>query len=66
LDNAAITTLTLKVKKSAVVDSGNPLSIVGIEDGTFGTAALQASDFQAAASQTLGSFKSGNTGESKS
>ena len=31
--------------------------MVDLKDGTFGAAALQASDFQAKASQTLGPFK---------
>jgi CSLREA domain-containing protein len=61
-DNAVITTVTLKFRKSAVVGGGDPLTIfkgfmVDIKDGTFGAAALQSGDYQAAASQTVGPFK---------
>jgi len=52
----------LMLKKSAVVGGGNPVTmfkgfLVDIKNGLFGTAALQAGDFQAAASQTVGPFK---------
>ena len=60
-DNAVITGVTLKVKQQAIVGGGNPMStfqglMVDVKNGFFGTAALQASDFQAAASQSYGPF----------
>jgi hypothetical protein len=61
-DNAVITKVTLKVKKSAVIGGGNPVTLfqgfmVDIKKGVFGTTTLQASDFQATASKTYGPFK---------
>jgi len=61
-DTAVITKIILKIKKSAVVGGGNPLTIfqgfmVDIKNGTFGTTVLQASDFQTAASNMYGPFK---------
>jgi predicted outer membrane repeat protein len=61
-DDAVITKVTLKIKKQGVTGGGNPLTtfkgfMVDVKKGTFGTAALQASDFQAAASKTYGPFK---------
>jgi len=62
-DKAVITSVTLKLRKSAVVGGGDPVSIfngfmVDIKKGFFGTAALlQVGDFQAAASKTYGPFK---------
>jgi predicted outer membrane repeat protein len=61
-DNAIITGVTLKVKKSAIVGGGNPVAIFGgfmvdIKNGFFGAAsALQTGDFQAAASKSYGPF----------
>jgi hypothetical protein len=60
-DNAVITKVTLKVKKSAVIGGGDPVSMfqgfmVEIKKGTFGTAALETSDFQSLASKTYGPF----------
>jgi beta-lactamase superfamily II metal-dependent hydrolase len=60
-DNAVITGVTLKAKKSAIVGDGNPVTAFGgfmvdIKNGFFGTAALQATDFQAAASKSYGPF----------
>ncbi len=62
-DTAVITSVTLKIKKSAVVGGGNPVTMfqgfmLDIKKGFFGSsAALQISDFQAAASKTgLGPF----------
>ena len=60
-DTAVITKVTLKIKNSAVVGGGNPVTtfqgfMVDIKKGIFGTAALQASDFQAVASRTYGPF----------
>jgi len=59
---AVVTGATLMVKKQAILGVGNPLTIfkgfmVDIKKGLFGTAALKATDFQAAASQSLGPFK---------
>jgi Leucine-rich repeat (LRR) protein len=53
-DTAVITKVILKVKKSAILGGGNPVAAFGgfmvdIKKGPFGAAALQASDFQAAA-----------------
>jgi hypothetical protein len=58
-DTAVITKVTLKVKQQAIVGGGNPVSffqgfIVDIRKGTFGTSALLAGDWQAAAQKTLG------------
>jgi uncharacterized protein YkwD len=66
-DNAVITGVTLKVKKSAIVGGGNPVTafggfIVDIKQGFFGTALLQASDFQAAASKSYGPFNTALVG----
>jgi hypothetical protein len=60
-DTAVITAVTLKIKRNAVVGGGNPVTMfkgfmLDIKNGSFGTPALQVSDFQAAASQTLGPF----------
>lgn len=60
-DGAVISRVTLKVKKSAVVGAGNPLSLfqgfmADIKKGPFGTDSLQISDFQTAANQTFGPF----------
>ena len=51
----------LKLKKNSVVGGGNPLTIfkgfmLDVKKGVFGTAALQATDFQAPASHTYGPF----------
>jgi hypothetical protein len=60
-DDAVITKVTLKVKKSGVIGGGNPVTMfqgfrVDIKKGFFGTLALQASDFQATAHKTFGPF----------
>jgi oligopeptide transport system substrate-binding protein len=60
-DNAVITKVTLKVKQQTIVGGGNPVTtfqgfMVDIKKGFFGTTALQASDFQTAASKTYGPF----------
>jgi len=60
-DNAVILKVTLKVKKNSVIGGGDPLSLfqgfkVDIKNGTFGTAALELGDFNAAASSTYGPF----------
>jgi hypothetical protein len=61
-DNALITKVTLKVMKQSIVGGGNPVTLfqgfmVDIMKGPFGTAALQASDFQAPASKSYGPVK---------
>lgn len=59
-DTAVITGLTLKIKKNTVIGGGDPVSIfqglmTDIKTGYFGTlATLQAADFQATSSKTLG------------
>jgi hypothetical protein len=60
-DNAVITSVTLKVKRQGVTGGGNPVTLfqgfmVDIKKGFFGTAALQASDFQAKAHKSYGPF----------
>ena len=60
-DTAIITSVTLKLKQSAIVGGGNPLAIfqglmLDIKKGFFGTTGLEAGDFQAAASHTVGPF----------
>ncbi len=60
-DNAVITKVTLKVKKQGITGGGNPVTafqgfMVDIKKGFFGTTALQASDFQAPATKTVGPF----------
>jgi hypothetical protein len=60
-DNAVITGITLKFKKMTIAGGSNPVNIfqgfmVDIQKGTFGTASLQISDFQAAPSKTYGPF----------
>jgi hypothetical protein len=64
---ATITSVTLKLKQQAIVGGGNPLAIfkglmVDIRNGIFGTAALQASDFQAAGAKAYGPFQPVLTG----
>jgi beta-lactamase superfamily II metal-dependent hydrolase len=60
-DNAVITGVTLKVQKQGIIGGGNPVTtfqgfMVDIKSGLFGTAVLQASDFQATAGQSYGPF----------
>ncbi len=60
-NNAVITKVTLKVKKQGISGGGNPVTtfkgfMVDVKKGAFGTAALQASDFQTASSKTYGPF----------
>ena len=52
-DTAVITKVTLKVKQQAVIGGGNPVTMfqgffADVKKGTFGLAALQITDFQAA------------------
>jgi hypothetical protein len=61
-DNAVITKITLKVKRQGVTGGGDPVNAfqgftADVKKGTFGTSALQAADFQAAANKTLGPVK---------
>jgi len=61
-DNAVITKVTLRLKKSAITGGGNPITMFGglmvdIKKGSFGTAPLQLADFATAANKTLGPFK---------
>ncbi len=61
-DKAVVTKVTLKVKKQGIVGGSNPVNLfqgfmVDIKKGLFGTSALQASDFQARASKSIGPFK---------
>ena len=61
-DSAVITKVTLKVMKQGIVGGGNPVATFGgfmadVRNGFFGTtSALQAADFQAAASASYGPF----------
>ena len=61
-NNAVITKVTLKVKYQGITGGGTPITtfqgiMVDIKKGFFGTADLQASDFQTAASKSSGAFK---------
>ena len=61
-DTAVITAVTLKLKKQGVTGGGDPLTafqgfMVDIRKGTFGTAALQVSDFQSVTSRSVGPAK---------
>lgn len=61
-DTAAITKVTLKVKKQSMTGGGNPINTLGgfmvdVKKGNFGKAALQLTDFNAKSSKTLGAFK---------
>jgi hypothetical protein len=60
-DNAVLTRVILKIRQQAIFGIGDPVEIfqgfmVDIKAGFFGTSALQASDFQAPASKTVGPF----------
>jgi hypothetical protein len=67
-DTAVITGVTLKVKKSAIVGGGNPVTAFGgfmvdIKNGFFGTTpALQTGDFQATAGKSYGPFNTALVG----
>ena len=66
-DTATITKVTLKVRKQGIVGGGNPVTIfkgfmVDIKKGTFGTSALQITDFQTPATKTYGPFKTALSG----
>jgi hypothetical protein len=67
-DTAVITKVTLKVRKQGIFGGGNPVTtfkgfMVDIKRGYFGTSALQAADFQTAASKTYGPFKPAPVGD---
>jgi hypothetical protein len=58
-DNAIITKVTFKLKRQGIIGGGDPLTIfqgfmTDIKRGIFGTAALQAADWQTAAQKTVG------------
>ena len=60
-DNAVITRITLKLRKHSITGGGNPLTtfqgfMTDVRKGTFGSAALQVTDWQAVANKTLGPF----------
>ncbi len=59
--DAVITKAALKIKRSGIVGSGNPLTTfqgfyVDVKKGSFGMASLTINDFQAVVNQTLGPF----------
>jgi hypothetical protein len=61
-DNAAITKVTLKVRRQGVTGGGNPITTFGgfmvdIKKGNFGKAGLQLADFSTKGSKTYGAFK---------
>ena len=61
-DSAVITGVTLGFKKQTIIGSINPVTafqgfMVDVKKGTFGSAILQSSDFQAAANKSYGPFK---------
>jgi hypothetical protein len=58
-DTAVITGITLKIKKTKVTGSGDPVKtfkgfMIDIKKGAFNAAGLQIADFQTAANQTVG------------
>ncbi len=60
-DNATVMSVMLKVRKFGIVGGGNPVTafqgfMVDIKKGIFGTAALQATDFQTVSNGTYGPF----------
>ncbi len=60
-DTAVITKVMLKVKQQGIVGSGNPVTafqgfMLDMRKGTFGTSALQVTDWQANANITYGPF----------
>ncbi|MBC6939501.1 MAG: hypothetical protein D8M55_01030 [Chloroflexi bacterium] len=61
-DEAVITKVTLKIKQQGIVGGGNPAATFGgfildVRKGTFGTPALQITDWQTAANKSYGPFK---------
>ncbi|MBI5935668.1 MAG: DNRLRE domain-containing protein [Chloroflexi bacterium] len=66
-DGAVITKVTLKVKRQGVTGGGDPVAMfqgfmLDMRRGTFGTAPLLASDWQANANKTFGAFTPALTG----
>jgi hypothetical protein len=66
-DTAVITKVTLKVKQQGIVGGGNPVTMfqgfmLDMRKGTFGTSALQVTDWQANANKTYGPFTPALTG----
>jgi len=66
-DTAVITKAVLNIKRYRVVGGGNPVNIfkgfmADVKKGAFGTSALTANDFQAAASKTYGPFTTAISG----
>ena len=60
-DNAVITQVTLRVLQASILGGGDPVTslkgfMLDTKNGTFGNAALETADFQAAASVTNGPF----------
>lgn len=60
-DNAVITKVTLKLRRSGITGGGNPVSIfhgflADVRNGIFGFSALQPSDWQTTANKTVGPF----------
>jgi predicted outer membrane repeat protein len=58
-DGAIVTAVKLKVKRESTAGTGNPLTLLGgfkadVRKGPFGLVSLQITDFQAAASKTVG------------
>jgi hypothetical protein len=66
-DTAVITKVTLKVKRQGISGGGDPASLfqgfmIDTKKGIFGTASLQAADWQATANKTLGPIKTSVVG----
>ncbi len=66
-DTAIITKVTLKLRQQGIVGGGNPVTafqgfMADIRKGTFGTSALQVTDWQATANKTYGPFTPALTG----
>lgn len=66
-DTAVITKATLKLKRQSIVGGGNPVVdfqgfLLDMRRGTFGTSALQLTDWQANANKTFGPFSPTLTG----
>jgi hypothetical protein len=58
-DNAVLTKVTLRVRRQGVTGGGNPVNtfqgfMLDLRKGTFGTSALQLTDWQAKANKTVG------------
>jgi hypothetical protein len=58
-DTAVITRVTLRIKRESIVGGGNPVTtfqgfMLDLRKGSFGTSALQLTDFQANGNKTIG------------